>query len=172
LINDKDYSKTHKSVFDKVVQANKEHNRKGELSRLILMNKQGYLAATNADSIASPPVAQEIKKRGHMFELGCVLRQFYRDYPAARQRYMWEMDYLFFATRRYIQQPALTFDSSFGSTLAWQVIMDSFRLREAYDHARRLDEETIRTLTNFFDRHSNPHYADRAFWHEVRTLAN
>jgi hypothetical protein len=172
LINDKDYSKTHKSVFDKVVQANKEHNRKGELSKLILINKQGYLAATNAESVASPPVAQEIKKRGHMFELGCVLRQFFRDYPTARQKDMWEKDYLFFATRRYIQQPALTFESSFGNTLAWQVIMDSFKLKEAFDHAGRMDEEAIRTLTNFFDRHPNPHYSDRAFWQEVRTLAN
>jgi hypothetical protein len=172
LINDKNYSETHKSVFDGVMQANKEHNRKGELSKLILINKQGYLTATNAKSIASGPVAQEIKKRGRMFELGCILRQFYQDYPATRQSHRWEMDYLFFAMRRYIQQPDLTFEPSFGNTLAWKVIMETFKLKEAFDYATRLDEESIQTLTTFFDRHSNPHYADRAFWQEVRALAN
>jgi hypothetical protein len=171
LINDENYTQTHKSVFERVVKANLEHNRKGELAKLILINKQGYLAATNTTSIDSGLAAQEITKRQHMFELGCVLRRFYQDYPAIRQSHKWEMDYLFFATRPYIRQPELTFDSSYGNTLAWAVILNAFKLTQSFDHVTRLNNAEISKLIDFSDLHSHPHYGDPAFWDEVRAIA-
>jgi hypothetical protein len=170
LINDSNYRESNEKIFKGILDANREHNSKGERSKLILINKQGYLAVTNERVKNNGLAAQEIKKRKDMFELGCVLQQFYEDYPALRQKHMREMDYLYFATRRYIKEAELAFESSFGNTLAWLVILQSLKLEESFDRAARFNVDSASKLANLFDMIPHPHYANPAFWTEVRQI--
>jgi hypothetical protein len=168
LINDEGFRKSNIEITERIISANLEHNRKGERSKLILLNKQGYLYITNNHSRDNDLAGQEIKKRERMFELACVLQKFYETYPSIRQDYMREMDYLFFATQGYVERPQLTFSSSFGNTLAWIVLLDSLKLHEAFNHAMRFDVDSKSKLANLFDRIPHPHYADPSFWDIVR----
>jgi hypothetical protein len=168
LINDEGYRKSNAVISQSVIAANLEHNRKGEKSKLILLNKQGYLYVTNNHSQDNGLAAQEIKKRERMFELACVLQKFYETYPSIRRNYTREMDYLFFATQGYVERPELTFSSSFGNTLAWMALLDSLKLREAFNYAKRFDVDSKSRLAGLFDRIPHPHYADPKFWDIVR----
>jgi hypothetical protein len=83
---------------------------------------------------------------------------------------MKEMDYLFAATRPYIKTPELTFKLSYGNTLAWNLIMDSLKLSEAFEGARRFDIEAESQISSLFDRIPNPQYSEAAFWRDVKTI--
>jgi hypothetical protein len=168
LINDQGFRKSNVGIAKSVISANLEHNRKGEMSKLILLNKQGYLYVTNNHSRDNGLAAQEIKKRESMFELACVLQKFYAGYPSVRNDYTREMDYLFFATQGYVERPELTFNSSVGNTLAWKVLLDSLKLREAFNHAMRFDVDSKSKLASLFDKIPHPHYANPSFWNVVR----
>jgi hypothetical protein len=132
------------------------------------LNKQGYLYVTNNHSLDNGLAAQEIQKRERMFELACVLQKFYETYPSIRHSYTREMDYLFFATQGYVERPDLTFSASFGNTFAWKLLLNSLRLREAFNHAIRFDVDSKSKLANLFDRIPHPRYANPGFWNIVR----
>jgi hypothetical protein len=170
LINDEEFRKSNAEISERLISENMAHNRKGEKSKIILLNKQGYLSVTNNHSLDKGLAAQEIKKRERMFELACVLQKFYETYPSIRRDYTREMDYLFFATQGYVERPNLTFSSSFGNTLAWMALLDSLKLREAYNNAMRFDVDSKSKLANLFDRIPHPHYADPRFWDIVRKI--
>ncbi|UFX44013.1 hypothetical protein HAP47_0033200 [Bradyrhizobium sp. 41S5] len=68
------------------------------------------------------------------------------------------MDYLFFVTLGYIKRPALTFDASYGNTLAWDVISESLKLQAACGHAARFDVASDSELSNLVDRIPQPSY--------------
>jgi len=168
LINDEGFRKSNLTISQKVLSANREHNSKGQLSKLILLNKQGYLYATNNESRNRGLAVQEITKREAMFELACVLDKFYETYPSIRTNYTREMDYLFYATQGYVERPDLTFSLSFGNTLAWKVMLESLKLRDAFNHAMRFDVDSKSKLARLFDTIPRPHYADPTFWDVVR----
>lgn len=168
LINDEKFEESDPSIFQRVLSANEDHNKKARNSKLILMNKQAYLAVTNGNSNNEPIVLQEIRKRELMFELGYALQSFYDTYSTLRQLYPREMDYLFFATQPYIKEFDLTFRKSYGNSLAWQVLLDTLHLRAAFNSAARFDVQRESRLSNLFDRISRPNYANADFWEDVR----
>jgi hypothetical protein len=168
VINDRYYEKSDASIIDRVLADNADHNKKHKASKLILINKQGYGAVTNGNSAHDRTVIQEIKKRERMFELGYALQSFYGTYPALRQKYMREMDYLFFATQPYIRDSKLTFSASYGNSLAWDVVLESLRLKSAFDDARRINVAAEGKLSNLCDRIPSPEYSNPSFWNEVR----
>jgi hypothetical protein len=170
LINDPGFRKSNFGIAKKVMSENLKHNLKGESSKLILLNKQGYLYATNNNARNNGLAEQEIKKRERMFELACVLQKFYETYPAIRQQYTREMDYLFFATQGYVERPDLTFRLSFGNTLAWKLLLESLKLREAFEHAKRFDVDSKSSLATLFDKIPRPQYANPKFWDLVRKI--
>jgi hypothetical protein len=129
-----------------------------------------FLSVTTVNSLNYQLVMQEIIKRELMFELGCVLMRFYEICPSLRALYMKEMDYLFAATRPYIKTPELTFKLSYGNTLAWNLIIDSLKLSEAFEGARRFDIEAESQISSLFDRIPNPKYSDPAFWCNVKSI--
>src|SRR5260221_8755729 len=92
LINDEHYENSDPAIVEKILSDNAAHNRKNKDSKLILVNKQAYLAVTNENSQPIPIVKQEIEKRERMYELGHVLRSFYETYPVMRQSFGREMD--------------------------------------------------------------------------------
>jgi hypothetical protein len=122
---------------------------------------------TNNSARTKGLAEQEIKKREQMFELGCVLQKFYETYPSIRQKYQREMDYLFFATQGYVERPELTFSLSYGNTLAWKSLLNSLKLREAFQHAKRFDVNSTSKLAILFDQIPRPRYSDPKFWDVV-----
>jgi hypothetical protein len=170
LINDEHYENSDPAIVAKILSDNAAHNRKNKDSKLILVNKQAYLAVTNDNSRPIPIVKQEIEKRERMYELGYVLRSFYETYPVARQWFRREMDYLFFATQRYITDATLTFSASFGNTLAWNLVLKSLKLKDAFKSATRFNVDAESKLSNLFDKIPHPHYASSAFWNDVRAI--
>lgn len=168
LINDKNFRASSPKMWEKIFLENEEHNRKNERGKLILISKQSFLSILNSASMNDQLTQQEIKKREKMFELGYVLQTFFEDYPSMRQESMREMDYLFFATQRYIKEPELTFSLSYGNTLAWDVIVNSLRLKEAFRASTRFNVDAESKLSNLFDKIPHPRYTNPDFWRQVR----
>jgi UDP-2,3-diacylglucosamine pyrophosphatase LpxH len=169
LINDPDFEHSAPQIFDKAFRENRRHNQKHQKIRRVLINKQAFLSVAPRTSAASILINREIQKKQNLFELGAALRWFYQFYPSARRLNREALDYLFYATTFYIREPDLTFSLSYANTLAWKLIMRSFKLQPSCDASERLDPLGNMALRDFNDRHPNPSYIDPAFWAVLRS---
>ena len=67
LINDRNIQNI--SVQEEIHNKNKIHNMKGEIDRVILIDKQGFLSALKYVRSHDVTIREEIKRKNHLFEL-------------------------------------------------------------------------------------------------------
>lgn len=143
LINDQNFKDSDSSMFGEVLGKNEDHNKKANRVRRILIDKQGVLSVVSRSAANLEAIEQEVRKKENLYELGSALRWFYEVYPEVRQTYEAEMDYLFLVSEPLITRPKLTIQMSVANSLAWDVIMRSFHLSDAYSAAKRISEDDV-----------------------------
>lgn len=167
LINDHAWRSSNRSIMETVLSKNKDHNKKAEGSRVILADKQGFLAASESKSINDAFFESEQKKKLNLFELASSLLRFYDNYPTMRISDPARLDYIFYSTKPYIQNPEGTFHDSYTNTLFWKLLTSEFRLQESFRFADRMQPDDARSVGQLFDELPYPDYSDSEFWKKI-----
>lgn len=166
LINDQ--NRQNISVQNAISEKNSRHNLKGELNRIILIDKQGFLAAMQPLVTSDVTIREEIKRKRHLFELAIAIQLFLQDYPRFRLEYELESDYLYYAISSYIIEQDVVFNLSFSNKLAWQLLVHEFALDKALETKKRTDAGKAEWARDMFDRFPRPLYSSADFWAQIR----
>ena len=157
------------SIADFVLEKNREHNRKNADHRVILIDKQGFLAAQTPHPTEAPNIDIEIEKKAALYELGTILKCFYAEFRSIRHKNLRAMDWLYIATTPYIENPEVALFESVTNQHAWKLTRDEFRLVGAYDMIKKFLAEEYPEANRIFKLNNPPIYDDLDYWKKMQT---
>jgi hypothetical protein len=132
LIRNRTYEGMDRSISDRVMAKNAEHNLKSS-DRLLLISKQGVLSILPSGQ-PDASVLENVRRIYDLMEIALVCDAYLEAFDTLRAANEDLADFFLYKIRTLIEKPDLLFRKSVTNRIIWSQLCDDFMLKQHMEH--------------------------------------
>lgn len=163
LIRNYEYELMDSDIIDRIIDKNREHNKK--LSQeLLLLDKQGLLLLTPSQPRDKRSIVRRFIRSHDLCELAVVFSLFLKNYPSLRTRQEDMADFLLYKVQHWIYEPDNIFSESVTNGYIWKLLINDIKLRSSLQMIMRpYIVAALEDKSRYFDQFALNWWEDKDF---------